>query len=94
MKPSSLRTVIAGIGGGIAMNVAMLFIFRLIGFGWRGKGILLFLLVFSFWEFFTPFNQFGEPLPLIGLELLFWAIIALADGFIIAFIIEKGTLSK
>ena len=160
MKPSSLRTVLAGIGGGLAMNLAMLLTFRLIGFGWRGKGILLnpdvqskkliavwteiepiplvvnnpapiiigiilfgiihafvyrwispawpegivargirmsiliFLLVFSFWEFFTPFNQFGEPLPLIGLELLFWAIIALSDGFIIAFIIGKRTLSK
>jgi hypothetical protein len=160
MKPSSLRTVLAGIGGGFAMNLAMLLTFRLIGFGWRGKGILLnpdvqsrkliavwteiepiplvvnnpapiiigiilfgiihsfvyswispawpegivargirmsiliFLLVFSFWEFFTPFNQFGEPLPLIGLELLFWAIIALADGFVIAFIIEKRTLPQ
>jgi hypothetical protein len=160
MKSSSLRTVLAGISGGFAMNLAMLLTFRLIGFGWSGKGILLnpdvqsrkliavwteieplplvvnnpapiiigiilfgiihafiyrwispawpegivargirmsiliFLLVFSFWEFFTPFNQYGEPLPLIGLELFFWAIIALADGFVIAFIIEKGTLSK
>jgi len=137
------------------MNFAMLLTFRLIGFGWTGKGILLdpavqsrkliavwteieplplvvnhpapiivgivlfgiihafvyrwispawpegavargirmsiltFILVFLFWEFFTPFNQFGEPLPLIGLELLFWATIALADGFVISFIIEK-----
>jgi hypothetical protein len=160
MRPSFLRTVLAGISGGFAMNLAMLFTFRLIGFGWRGNGILLnpdvqsrklvavwteiepiplvvnnpapiiigiilfgiihafvyrwispawpegivargirmsiliFFLVFSFWEFFTPFNQFGEPLPLIGLELLFWAIIALSDGFVIAFIIEKRTLPK
>jgi hypothetical protein len=160
MKPSALRTVLAGIGGGFAMNLAMLLTFRFLGFGWRGKGILLnpnvqskkliavwteikplplvvnnpapiiagiilfgiihafayrwispawpegivargmrmailiFLLVFLFWEFFTPFNQFGEPLPLIGLELLFWAIIALADGFVIAFIIEKRTLPQ
>jgi hypothetical protein len=160
MTPSFLRTILAGICGGFAMNLVMLLTFRLIGFGWRGKGILLnpdvqskkliavwteiepiplvvnnpapiitgiilfgiihaftyrwissawpkgivsrgmrmtiliFLLVFSFWEFFTPFNLFGEPLPLIGLELFFWAIIALADGFVIAFIIEKGTLSK
>jgi hypothetical protein len=160
MKPSALRTVLAGIGGGVAMNLAMLLTFRFLGFGWRGEGILLnpnvqsrkliavwteieplplvvnnpapiivgiilfgiihafvyrwisptwhegivakgmrmailiFLLAFSFWEFFTPFNQFGEPLPLIGLELLFWAIIALADGFVIAFIIEKRTLPQ
>lgn len=38
---------------------------------------VLFLVAFLFWEFFTPFNQFGEPLPLISLELLFWAVIAL-----------------
>lgn len=158
MTPSFLRTVLAGIGGGFAMNLVMLLTFRLIGFGWNGKGfllnpdvqsrkliavwteieplplvvnspapiivgiilfgiihafvyrwispawpkgsiarglrmsVLIFLLVFSFWEFFTPFNLFGEPLPLIGLELLFWAIIALADGLVIAFIIEKGAL--
>lgn len=157
MKPSVLRTVFAGIGGGFAMNLAMLLTFRLIGFGWSGQGILLnpdlqsrkliavwteieplplvvnnpapiiagiilfgiihafvyrwisqawpagiisrglrmailiFVVVFCFWEFFTPFNQFGEPLPLIALELLFWAIIALADGFVIAAIIERGS---
>jgi len=156
MKPSTSRTVFAGICGGFAMNLAMLLTFRSAGFGWRGRGILLdpdvqsrkliavwteieplplvvnhpapiiagvvlfgiihafvyrrispawpegiigrgvrmgmliFVLVFCFWEFFTPFNQFGEPLPLIGLELLFWATIALADGFVIAFIIEKA----
>ncbi len=155
MKPSVLRTVLAGICGGLAMNLTMLLTFRSIGFGWKGKGILLnpdlqskkliavwteieplplvvnnpapiilgivlfgiihafvyrsispawpegvvaraihmailiFLLVFFFWEFFTPFNQFGEPLPLISLELVFWATIALADAFAIAFIIEK-----
>ncbi len=160
MTPSFLRTVLAGIGGGFAMNLVMLLTFRLIGFGWNGKGfllnpdvqsrkliavwteieplplvvnspapiivgiilfgiihafvyrwispawpkgsiarglrmsVLIFLLVFSFWEFFTPFNLFGEPLPLIGLELLFWAIIALADGLVIAFIIEQGALSE
>jgi hypothetical protein len=32
---------------------------------------LLFFMTFFFWEFFTPFNQFGEPLPLIALELCF-----------------------
>ncbi len=156
MKPSNIRTVLAGIAGGMAMNMTMLLTFRLLGFGWTGKGILLnpdiqsekliavwtkmeplplvvadpapiiagilffgvihafiyrwlsaawpagvlprglrmagllFLLVFLFWEFFTPFNQFGEPLPLIGLELIFWALIAIADGLAIAVIMERG----
>jgi hypothetical protein len=155
VKPSTIRTALAGVAGGMTMNIAMLLTFRLLGFGWTGNGILvkpdlqsskliavwkeieplplvvakpapiiigiilfgvihafiyrwlsaawpsgvlerglrmaglIFLLVFLFWEFFTPFNLFGEPLPLIGLELLFWALIALADGLAIAVVMEK-----
>lgn len=50
---------------------------------WR-LAALIFFLSFLFWEFFTPFNQFGEPLPLIGLQLLFWVIIAGAESLVIA----------
>jgi len=50
---------------------------------------LVFVTTFLLWEFFTPFNLFGEPLHLIALELLFWVCIALADGFSIAAIMEK-----
>jgi hypothetical protein len=155
MKTSHIRTIIAGIAGGIAMNLAMLLTFRLIGFGWKGGGILLnpshqsqkliavwkqieplplvvsqplpiilgiigfgilhaylfrwlshswprgvtkratrfsclvFLMTFVFWEFFTPFNQFGEPIYLIALELVFWGFIALADGFAISMIMRE-----
>lgn len=56
--------------------------------------LLVFLLSFLFWEFFTPFNQFGEPLGLIALELIFWAVIALADGLAISFIMERGSSSQ
>ena len=148
------RTVMAGIAGGIAINVVMLLTFRLIGFGWDGRGILLdpsrqsdkliavwtgleplplvvsnppmitvglilfgvahafiyrwlspawptgivarawrmaalvFVLCFLFWEFFTPFNMFGEPVSLIALELVFWAAIAIAEAFVIAAVAE------
>jgi hypothetical protein len=51
---------------------------------------LIFFFSFLFWEFFTPFNQFGEPLPLIGLELIFWATIAIAESFTIAAVMERG----
>jgi hypothetical protein len=156
VNPSTIRTALAGVASGVAMNVTMLLTFRLLGFGWTGNGILvnpdlqsskliavwkeieplplvvakpapiiigiilfgvihasvyrwlspawpsgvlrrglrmaglIFLLVFLFWEFFTPFNLFGEPLPLIGLELFFWALIALADGLAIAVIMERA----
>jgi hypothetical protein len=153
---SMVRTIIAGLAGGLAMNLVMLLTFRAIGFGWNGGGILLaspsqspklvavwtkleplplivvkpapivgglvlfaighafvykwlsaawppgilpralrfaglmFFMVFLFWEFFTPFNQFGEPLPLIALELSFWAAIAFAEAIVIASIMEYG----
>ncbi len=149
------KTIVAGLAGGMTLNIVMLLTFRLIGFGWNGGGLLLdpsiqsqkliavwtkleplplvvnapapiilglilfgighafvyqwiapfwpegikaralrmaalvFFLSFLFWEFFTPFNQFGEPLPLIGLELIFWATIALAEAFVIAAVFER-----
>lgn len=156
MKPTHPKTVMAGIAGGVAMNLTMLLTFRLLGFGWNGDGILVksasqskkliavwtelepiplvvsspapiiigiilfgvihaylfrwlspafsggivkqgmqfaglvFLMTFLFWEFFTPFNLFGEPLHLIFLELVFWACIAVADGLVIAAVIGTG----
>lgn len=156
MKQSHSRTVIAGVAAGVAMNLAMLLTFRLIGFGVNGDGFLLdpslqsdkliavwtrieplplvvnrpapiiagvivfgilqayiyrwicpawpagvakrglffallvFVMTFLFWEFFTPFNMFGEPLALIAVELVFWAVIALAAGFSIAAVLEYG----
>jgi hypothetical protein len=45
---------------------------------------LRFGLTFLFWEFFTPFNQLGEPLLLIAVELSFWTVVALAESFAIA----------
>ena len=149
-----MRTLLAGIAGGAAMNLVMLPTFRVMGFGWNGDGILLsspipsqklvavwttleplpliavnpvpivlgliafgighafiywwlsvgwprgiatralrfagllFFMSFLFWEFFTPFNQFGEPLPLVALELSFWGLIALAEAFAIALVME------
>jgi hypothetical protein len=154
MTMFNVRTVVAGVTGGLALNAAMLLTFRFLGFGWNGGGILLdpsiqspkliavwtqiqplplvvsnpgpiiaglilfglihsfmyrwlssgwprgiraralrfallvFILSYVFWEFFTPFNQFGEPFPLLILELGFWAIIALVEGIVIAFVME------
>lgn len=45
-------------------------------------------LSFVFWEFFTPFNQFGEPIVLIGLELTFWVVIAISEALTIACVME------
>lgn len=50
---------------------------------------LLYGTAFVFWEFFTPFNLLGEPLPLMGLEMVFWAIVAASEGFTLAAILER-----
>jgi len=65
---------------------------------WR-MAALLFFLSFLFFEFFTPFNMFGEPLLLITLELTFWVIIAFVEAFAIATVFgwepqRKGVSSK
>lgn len=49
---------------------------------WR-YALALWVSVFVFWEFFTPFNQFGEPLPLLALEVVFWLVTALAEAAIV-----------
>lgn len=158
MKHSVHKIILAGLAGGVALNLTMLLTFRLLGFGWNGGGILLdpsiqshkliavwtqleplplvvsnpapviiglilfaighafiydwlaqawrpgirartermalllFFLSFLFWEFFTPFNQFGEPVLLIGLQLLFWGVIAIAEAFAIAAVLESRRL--
>ncbi|MEW6426821.1 MAG: hypothetical protein AB1568_02175 [Thermodesulfobacteriota bacterium] len=86
------------IAGLLLFAIGHAFIYRWLAPAWP-QGIapralrlagLLFFLSFLFWEFFTPFNQFGEPLPLIVLELSFWGLIALAEAFAIASVMEAG----
>ncbi len=81
-----------------AFGVAHAYLYRWISPAWPAGvprralsfALLVFVMTFLFWEFFTPFNQFGEPVSLIAIELCFWAVIALADGFAISAIIERG----
>lgn len=87
--------IIAGI---ILFGIVHAYLYRWISPAWPqgivrralSFALLVFLMTFLFWEFFTPFNQFGEPLGLIALELCFWAVIALADGFVISALMERG----
>lgn len=43
-----------------------------------------------FFEFQGPFNLLGEPLPLLGLELVFWAISALGASAVIVAITGRS----
>lgn len=96
---SNPAPIIAGI---VLFGIGHAFIYRWISQAWP-EGIvpraarfafLLFFMIFLFWEFFTPFNQFGEPLQLVALELVFWAVIAAAEAFAISAVMEWNTGSK
>jgi hypothetical protein len=41
MTPISSRLLLAGLAGGLTLNLLMLLTFRLLGFGWQGGGVLL-----------------------------------------------------
>jgi hypothetical protein len=64
--------------GFIALAVIHAFVFSVIkkgipGEGWK-KGLSFGLIIWLFsylFEFFTPWNMFGEPVWLVGLELMF-----------------------
>ncbi len=51
-------------------------------------GLLIFVMSYVFWEFFTPFNMFGEPVYLTLLQLVFWAIVAFSEAFALAAVAE------
>jgi hypothetical protein len=63
--------------GLILFAIGHAFLYRMISPVWPAgivlralrMALLIFFFSFLFWEFFTPFNQFGEPLSLIALEL-------------------------
>ncbi len=83
--------------GLLLFGIGHAFVYRWLSPGWpagfvaRGLRMagLIFFMTFLFWEFFTPFNLFGEPIALIALELLFWAAIALGESLTLAGIIES-----
>ena len=58
------------------------------GRGWAGKGFSLaigiWVFQYGYFEFFTPFNQYWEPVHLIAYELLLQGIMAIVEGLAIA----------
>lgn len=86
------------LGGLMLFGIGYAFVYRWLSPAWPlgvvsraiRLAVLVFFLAYLFWEFFTPFNQFGEPLLLVALELVFWAVIALAESFAIAAVMELG----
>jgi len=64
------------------------------GRGWVGKGLSLALGIwvfqYGYFEFFTPFNQYREPLPLIAYELGLQGIMAAVEGLAIARVLRSS----
>lgn len=63
------------------------------GQGWRkgvGFGVGIWLFSYVFFELFTPFNLFGEPLHLLAYQLTLWLALALIEGCAIAALVEVG----
>jgi hypothetical protein len=57
------------------------------GRGWRkglSFGVVLWLLMVLWFEFFMVWNVLGEPLPLVALELALWLGVNLVEGVAIA----------
>ena len=52
-------------------------------------GGILWVLMALYFEFHAPFNMFGEPLPLLGLELCFWVIVVSVEGVLISILYDR-----
>lgn len=62
------------------------------GRGWEkgfNFGLIVWLMTAVFFEFFVPFNLLGEPLPLVGLELLFLLIASAIEGIAISLVYDQ-----
>jgi hypothetical protein len=86
--------------GFVALAVIHSFVFSVIkpgipGEGWKkglGFGAIVWLFSYLFFEFFTPWNMFGEPVTLVILELLFWIPVALSEGIVIAKVCDVDSM--
>ncbi len=78
--------------GFVILSILHTFVFAIIRQGIPGEGLkkgiifglIIWLFSYVFFEFFTPWNMFGEPLYLVGIELLFWIGVSLSEGIVIA----------
>src|SRR6056297_1185567 len=57
--------------------------------GGLAYGGILWVLMALYFEFHAPFNMFGEPLPLLGLELFFWVIVVSVEGVLISTLYDR-----
>lgn len=95
--PLILRNMPVAIAFQMLFGVLHAFLYRMCSAGWPVGNSRhtwrLFAIIFSgflFFEFFTPFNMFGEPIHLIAAELVFWGLIALSEVTAIVWVCNRG----
>lgn len=86
--------------GVIGFGVVHAVVYRSVAPAWP-EGVLaraprfagvVFAVGFAFWEFWTPFNLFWEPLVLIAVELAMWAVVATIEAAAIVAVYESDVL--
>jgi len=59
---------------------------------WRGLwfAVVVWTLMAVYFEFHVPFNMFREPVVLVGLELVFWVVVAAVEGLVLSFLYGRS----
>lgn len=63
------------------------------GQAWR-LALVIWVLSCAFFEFLGPLNLLGEPLPLVALELVFWAAAALVEAVVLVGLLSAAPVSS
>jgi hypothetical protein len=62
------------------------------GPAWRRRawfGLILWILPYAFFEFFTPFNLASEPVWLLAVQLLLWLAVAMTQAFALGVVVDR-----
>lgn len=84
--------------GYVAFGILHAVVYRSVASAWPDRlaariwrlAAIMWTLSYLFFEFLGPFNLLGEPLPLVALELGFWALAAFVEAAVIVIILERG----
>ena len=86
--------------GYLVFGVALAYTYWAFSVGWpaglRVRGwymTVILLLMYMFWEFSTPINLFSEPLPLVAIDVAFWAIMAFSTGYALVWAAHTNRLT-
>jgi hypothetical protein len=95
--PRVLDSPLLILGGMVLFGLAYAFVYRSVAAAWPkgvvGRGWRLALIVWIgtvFSEFIGPFNVLHQPLALSVIAWAFWAVCALLQGYMIAYVAERG----